>query len=353
MIRFAEQIRQRSPEQLLLYSGIAILAFLFVWFQLNLLLLAFAGVLVAVVLGSITGWIARHTRLSGMFAYAATLFLLGALLVGLGILLAPRAITQMSELAHSMPESIQSLEQPLQKSAWGREVLGHIHEMAHTTHLASKLPQIMSALSDAVTDLIVVVVIGFFAALNPYGYSEGLLLVLPAEKRDRAREIVRELHRQLKWWLWGQMLPMAALGVASGLGMWILHVHLPWTLGLLTGAAVFLPYAGTILAGIPSVLMGLQRSPQTALYVLILYCLLHVAEGYILTPLVQRRAVRLPPVLTILAQYFMWSVGGILGLAVAAPLASAGIVLFKELYLHVPADKEVVPEAPAEERRSA
>jgi predicted PurR-regulated permease PerM len=90
--------------------------------------------------------------------------------------------------------------------------------------------------------------------------------------------------------------------------------------------------------------MGLERSPHTALWVLVLYTVLHVIEGYLLTPLVQRKAVRLPPILTILTQYFFWNVAGILGLALAAPLASAGIVLVKELYLHVPPEKEVVPE---------
>jgi len=140
------------------------------------------------------------------------------------------------------------------------------------------------------------------------------------------------------------MVPMVALGVASAIVMKLLGVPLPWTLGLITGLAVFLPYAGTILAGIPSVLMGLQRSPHTAIFVLLLCTLLHIAECCFLTPLVQRRAVRLPPVLTILTQYFLWAVAGIMGPAGAAPLAGAAIVLVKEQYLHVPAEQEVVPD---------
>lgn len=51
-----------------------------------------------------------------------------------------------------------------------------------------------------------------------------------------------------------------------------------------------------------------------------------------LTPLVQKKAVRLPAILTILAQSCLWSFGG-LGVAVAAPLASAMLVVIKNLYL--------------------
>lgn len=341
------RMRQTSPGRLVAYTGFAILVFLFVWFQLNLLLLAFAGILVAVILRAITEWIDRHSRLSGKVAYAGTLLLLGALAAAVAYLLVPRAITQLSELTQSLPASIHRLEQPLETTGWGSDLLHRVHAALHSGSFSARIPQIADALSQAVTDLVIVVVVGFFAALNPHGYAEGLLVLFPERQRPRARRIATELERQLQWWTLGQMLPMAALGLVSGLGLLLLHVALPWTLGLMTGLAVFLPYAGTVLAGIPAVLMGLQRSPQTALWVLLLYTALHLLEGYILTPMVQRKAVRLPPVVTILVQYFFWQVAGILGLALAAPLASAGIVLVKELYLHVPAEQAVVPEEPA------
>lgn len=327
-----------------MWSGLAIVAFLFLWFQLHLLLLAFAGILLAVILRDITSWIDRHSRLSGAVAYAATLFLIGAIATVICVLLLPGALTQFSQVVRTMPQSLQRLEAPLQRTAAGQKVLEEIQQLIQRSKLSDHLPQIAGFVTKAITDIIVVVVIGFFAALSPRGYREGVLVLFPEAWRPRARKIAGELERQLTWWLLGQIVPMVVLGVVSGVCMWLLGVQLPWTLGLITGLAVFLPYAGTVLAGIPCVLMGLQRGPHTAIYVLILFTMLHIAEGYLLTPWVQRRAVRLPPVLTILAQYFLWAVGGILGLAMAAPLAGAGIVLVKELYLHVPAQQEVVPE---------
>lgn len=345
------QAQLTRPERLLVYTGIAILAFLLVWFQLNLLLLAFAGVLVAVLLEAITNWIARHSRLNGILAYLATVLLIAALVAGIAFLLVPRMGQQIAELTHTLPNSIHRLEEPLQKSPWGEKLLERLHSAFMGGGAGAHVKQIATAITQAVTDLIVVVVVGFFVALNPHGYKEGMLILFPERRRARTRQIAEDLQHQLKWWMLGQLVPMAAIGAASGIAMKLLHVPLPWTLGLITGLAVFLPYAGTILAGILSVLIALQRGPQTAIWVLIVYVLLHLAEGYILTPLVQRRAVRLPPVLTILTQYFMWSVAGILGLALAAPLAGAGIVLVKELFLHVAPDEDVVP--PADESQDA
>lgn len=313
-----------------------ILCFLFVWFEFHLLLLMFAGLLVAVLFETFASWIEEHSPFTGMLPYAITLLLIGGTLTGITFLLAPGIQKQFVEVAHSLPHSIANIEKLLNKTAAGHIVVKKADQTLSHDHLQPRLATFAKIISHALVDLIVVIVIGFFAAINPKEYQESLLLLFPASERIRIRRIAARVARQLRWWLLGQMVPMVVLGVVSGLSLRLLHVHLPWTLGLITGLAVFLPYAGTILAGFLSVLMGLENSPQTALWVLILYTLLHVTEGYILTPVVQHRAVRLPPILTILMQYFLWTVGGVLGLAVAAPLAGAGIVLVKELYYRQP-----------------
>ncbi|HXE05695.1 MAG TPA: AI-2E family transporter [Bryobacteraceae bacterium] len=329
---------------MLVYTGLAVLGFLLVWFQLNLLLLAFAGILVAVLLEAITSWVNHHTRLNGIIAYLATLLLIAVVLAGICYLLVPSATRQIAQLVNTLPGSIERVKEPLQKTGLGREAIQRIRAIVSESGSSVQVTKIAGAVTNVVTDLVVVLVVGFFAALNPRGYKEGMLTLVPERRRDRTRRLVDDLQHQLKWWMLGQTIPMVTIGAASGIALMLLRVPLPWTLGVITAAAVFLPYAGTILAGILSVLIALQRGPQTALWVLIVYTLLHLAEGYLLTPLVQRRAVRLPPVLTILAQYFMWSVAGILGLALAAPLAGAGILLVKELLLHVAPDEDVVPE---------
>jgi predicted PurR-regulated permease PerM len=127
---------------------------------------------------------------------------------------------------------------------------------------------------------------------------------------------------------------MFALGVATMIGLWALGVPLAFALGLLTGAMIFIPYVGSWIAFVPTVLVALTEGPRTAIYVTILYLVLHLLEGYVLTPMVQKRAVLLPPMLTILALLFMWTVSGMLGAALATPIAAAFLALGKMLYLH-------------------
>jgi hypothetical protein len=59
------------------------------------------------------------------------------------------------------------------------------------------------------------------------------------------------------------------------------------------------------------------------LYVALLYIVLQMFDAYVLTPLVDRRSVELPPVLTISAQVFLGLVFGFIGLLIASTLTAA------------------------------
>jgi len=63
--------------------------------------------------------------------------------------------------------------------------------------------------------------------------------------------------------------------------------------------------------------------------------LVHFLEGNIITPLLQRQIVRLPPALTLTTQLLLAVIAGPLGLALAAPLTAAAFGILQVLF---PAD---------------
>jgi predicted PurR-regulated permease PerM len=67
--------------------------------------------------------------------------------------------------------------------------------------------------------------------------------------------------------------------------------------------------------------------------VLVLYLLVQVIESYLVTPLVQQRAVHLPPAPTITAQVVLGLVFGGIGLLVATPLTAATVIVVQLLYV--------------------
>jgi predicted PurR-regulated permease PerM len=104
---------------------------------------------------------------------------------------------------------------------------------------------------------------------------------------------------------------------------------------LIAFALDFVPYVGPAVAAVPAILIGLtaESGPITGLYVAGLYLGLQTLEGYLIQPLVQQRAVMIPPALLLFAQILLAVVLGARGVIVATPLAAAGLVLVKMLYV--------------------
>lgn len=126
---------------------------------------------------------------------------------------------------------------------------------------------------------------------------------------------------------------MTVIGVLTFVGLWFLDIPLALVLAFLAGLLSFIPYVGPILALLPAVLVAFAQSPNQALFVLILYLGVQGVESYLLLPLVQSWTVDMPPALTIAAILLLGVLFGGLGITLAAPLAAAGMVAVKRLYL--------------------
>jgi predicted PurR-regulated permease PerM len=181
--------------------------------------------------------------------------------------------------------------------------------------------------------VVIVIFFAVFLAAQPGVYVEGLLRLIPVRKRQRAREVLGSLSVVLQRWLVGQSALMLMMGILTFAGLSLLKVPLALPLALLSGILYFVPYVGAITAAVPALLIGLSVSAQMAAYVALLFVGIHAVEGYLVEPLVQNKAVYLPPALILFSQVLLALLAGPLGLAVATPLAAALVVAVKMLYV--------------------
>ena len=128
------------------------------------------------------------------------------------------------------------------------------------------------------------------------------------------------------------MLSMAAVGSLVTVGLWALGVPLAGILGIIAALMTFIPNVGPIVSVVPATLLAFAVSPGKGLLTLLLFALVHFLEGNIITPLLQRRIVRLPPALTLIVQLLLAVIAGPLGVALAAPFTAAALGIFKVLF---------------------
>lgn len=323
-----------------LVAVLVVAAFLLVVYMAQVMLLLFAGVLLAVFLDGLASYLSARTPLGHGLALAVVGVVLIGLLVLFGWLAGPDIVEQIAQLGERIPVAITRVRAWLGQHSWGQSLLERLRS---PEDLLSSLPisgstvgQITGAFSAAVTSVVntlIVLFLGIYLAIDPRLYIDGVVRLVRPERRQRAGEVVQQLGRALRLWLLGRLASMTVIGVLTAIGLLIAGVPLALTLGLIAGVLSFIPYIGPILSVVPAGLIALSESPTTMLYALIVYGAVQLLESYLITPVIERQVVSIPPALLIFAQLLLGVLMGLLGVLLATPLTVAIIVLVQMLYI--------------------
>lgn len=312
-----------------------LLLLLLIWYAADLLMLVFAGVLISILLRTFTEFLVKRTRLGYGLSLALAALGLVAFVVAAAWLVMDRLIDQMNELRLLLPQAVQNLRGFIERYEWGRNAIPTFNEWIAQRGgaIVSRVTGIASTTFGAIINILVVFIIGVYLASQPDLYARGLHHLVPHGYRERLGEILSVIDDALRRWLLGRFGLMIINGALTALGLWILRVPLAFTLGVLAGLLNFVPNFGPWIAAIPAVLIAFMQSPRQGVSVAILYLVLQSLDGYLLTPLVDRRSVELPPVLTITAQVLLGIAFGFVGILLASPLTAVVMIVMKMLYV--------------------
>lgn len=353
------------------------------WTASHALVLLFGAILFAVVLRGLAGILRHWTRLPEGPSVVAVLLLLVTLLVGSGWLFGSQISAQFRQLADRLPTSVSELENQLRSTALGQEVLEQTGGLTgggqegkdgqegaggqegtgrrDQPQAGSPQPQSQDkgpdssilpdglssglgwalrqmgtfamALADAAAQIILVLFGAIFLAFQPGLYRAGVAKLVPRDQSGRVEKVLDRTGGALWLWAAGQMVEMVIIGLLTGIGLWLLGVPAPLALGLIAGLLEFIPFAGPILAAIPGILLALTVSPTLALWTALFYLVLQQLEGNLILPLIQRKAVDLPPVVAIFSLLIFGSLFGVIGVLFAVPLAVATLTIVQVLYV--------------------
>lgn len=330
----------------LIVIGLTVLSVILLWVLwqgLTVFLLIFGGILLGVFLRACADGLKRVTHLPDKLSVSIVIILLLGIVAGVLWWIGPQVAEQFGQLDQSLISASEQIYQILGQSEWGEQALTWLPPPDDLFNQAGRSLQDVGIISDitgivsrgleVLGGVVIVFFSGVFFAFNPGLYMRGLVRLFPQGRRARVWEILRAEEHTLRWWLIGTLISMTIAGLLSGLALWFLDVPLAFTLAILAGLLEFVPYIGPLLATIPAVLLGFTVSPQTALWVLILYTLIQILEGDLILPLIMKKTVKLPPVVTITAQVLLGILAGALGVLFATPIAATTLVLVQMVYI--------------------
>lgn len=303
----------------------------------NVVLLLFACVLVSILFYEASHHIEKWLHLPHWISLTLVIVVIFSLLGIGGWLMAPQVAQQARDLSASLPQAFDQLRGTLAQYSVLRETVSILPSadelISRATSFLSKAGLLFTGLLGALGNALIITVVGIYLAAQPALYINGIVHLVPPRKRERARQVLSQLRESLGLWLGAKLLTMLVVGTLTAIGLSLLGVPLALVLGIIAGLLDFIPYIGPIIAGVPAVLMAFSQGPTLALYVVLLFMAVQLAEGYLLLPLIERRAVSLAPALLIMMQVIMGALFGLAGVALATPLLVVAVVLITMLYV--------------------
>ena len=300
----------------------------FIWYAVDGLLLIVASIILAIALDGLARaihWVVPVSRhLSIALASIAVVTALGAVIT-FGVM---NITAKAPQLEKQVAQSVNRITTRLEKNNLAPSWIHHSNPTSNSRSGSSEPPdtgpsgqkhpsigqRLSGQFSNAVTvtismlaDAFLIAIIGFYLAFTPSAYQQALVRLVPKKRRQRVDDLLCEVGIVLRRWLMGRGLSMTSVGVGSVLGLSLLNVPFALLLGLIAGLLTFIPYLGAIQ--------------------------LHILEGYILAPLIQRRAVSLAPGFLLIAQTLGFAIAGTFGMMLAAPIALTIQVFVQALYI--------------------
>ncbi len=327
--------RRNSPTTLLFLAVGLVSVIALAWIGRVILLLFFAAIVVAALVTSLVDWLGARLRLGRKLAFTFILVVAVILLATSIWLVGPSIIDQFADLQTDLPNAARQLMERLSGYTWGRWMIAQwssYSQLSSSINSAySRIGGMVLSTATVLSGLVVVGVLGLYLGAEPEAYFSYIQRATPSAYRAKLNSCAAAAVRNLRWWVLSQMLSMTAVGVIVACGLWALGVPLAGTLGIIAALLTFIPNVGPILSVVPAVLLAVAISPTKGLLTVILFLSVHFLEGNVITPLLERRIVRLPPALTMTAQLFLTVLAGPLGLALAAPLTAAFLGVFDVL----------------------
>jgi predicted PurR-regulated permease PerM len=338
-MRLASPFRPRGkaqgPALTLVLTAVAAAALVFLLVRLiDVILLVFASVLLAMLLLEVARPLRERLRLSRPLALVAAMALLAAIAGVLVWLFGTQLSAQLSSLTVLLPKSWSALEEDLRRSANGQLVLDQIRSirwpqdalLAWATRFVGSIVAVLAA-------SVIVIAGAIYLAFHPQTYLGGVLKLVPRAHRARAAEVLEACRRALTQWLVGQSISMSFIAASTSLGLWLAGVPSPLALGLLAGLGHAVPVVGPWATAAPGLLVAAAQGPQTLGSAGLVYLVTTQIESNVLMPLVLRQMSEVPMAVTLFAVVAAGILLGPLGVLMATPLAVLAYVMIRTVYL--------------------
>jgi predicted PurR-regulated permease PerM len=267
-------------------------------------------------------------------------------LAGIGVALSQPISNQVNAFQHNFPHLVHEANNRLdsvqrffnkhginiQLRKQGHTALDTIQSkvLKSSSSILSFTTSLLKSAADAAITLVLIFVMSVYLLI--YARSIGALVRhwLPDGDGTPEDDYPSRVQRAVGGYLRGQLLFSVVMGTTAGLALWVFGAlgifsdgrTYAFAFGAFFGVMELVPFVGPILGAIPPVVVALFENPLTAVWVVLLFVVLQQLEGHVVAPQIFSHALRINPLLVIIALLFGDAIYGIVGALMALPVAA-------------------------------
>ena len=198
----------------------------------------------------------------------------------------------------------------------------------NTESIVQFFPNLTANVIDFITrifsNLILIVSVIFFTyyfLLEDNFVEKYLTRFLNKKQQGVLNNIGDKIESRMGSWLFGELVLMSIIGIATYIGLVILGVKYALPLAFLAGLLEVVPIIGPTISAIPAILVASTTSFFLGGVTLLLYFIIQQLENNLVVPLVMKKTVGIHPVVTLIALTVGGKLGGLMGLILSVPAA--------------------------------
>lgn len=319
-----------------IFRGVLIVLLFFLGYYLrDLILLLLTSIVIASALEPFVSWLTERKLprpVSVVVIYAA-LFVTVFILVSIFL---PLIFDDFFKLFDTIPAYIKSFNVSNYISDVPARILDSVkNSIAEGLSLEKIFPGFKEAVSgmsgsivdsakfaiDGLASFIFIFVFSFYLAVQEKGIESFIKIVTPLKYEAYVLDLWARSKKKIGFWMQGQILLGVLIGVFVFLGLSIIGIRNALALAIFASIFEIIPVFGPILAAIPAVTLTFIQSPALGFLALGLYIVIQQFESHLIYPLVVRKIVGMPPLISILFLIVGYRMAGLLGIILAIPAA--------------------------------
>ncbi|HEY7966556.1 MAG TPA: AI-2E family transporter [Solirubrobacteraceae bacterium] len=268
------------------------------------------------------------------------------LIAGIGLALAQPISNQINTFQHNFPHIVTEANQRL--AQWQRFFNRHgihiqLQKQGHTaldtiqskvlkssSSILSFTTSLLKSAANAAISLVLIFVMSVYLLIYARQIGSLVRRWLPDGDGTPEDDYPTRVQRAVAGYVRGQLFFCAVMGTTAGFCLWIFGTlgifgdgrTYAFAFGAFFGTMELVPFIGPVLGAIPPIVVALFQNPLTALWVVLLFIALQQLEGHIVAPQIFGHALRINPLLVIIALLFGDAIYGIIGALMALPVAA-------------------------------